>query len=97
MSRDQSGVYYPEDLSLLGNALDKTFASLPEDQRTLSNRMEIAKSLLASAAGGESDPAKLELAALVNLKPAAVPDRRQASRADRNVLATCFRYQAQTG
>jgi len=92
MSGHPSGVYYPEDLSLLGNALDKAFASLPEEQRTPCNRIEIAKALLASAAAGESDPAKLGQAALINLKPT---DRRRDSRADRNVVATSFRYRAQ--
>jgi hypothetical protein len=96
MSRQQSSVYYPEDLALLGNVLDKVVASLPEDQRTRSNRIEVAKNLLASAAAGESDPTKLELTARISVKPVAIPERRHEPRANRNPFAICFRYQAQT-
>jgi hypothetical protein len=34
MAPDECAVYYPEDLSLLGNVLDKIVASLPTHMRT---------------------------------------------------------------
>jgi hypothetical protein len=63
MLREQSVVYHPEELSLLGHILDQAIESLPATMRTPYHRTEIAKSLLASAATGERDPIKLELAA----------------------------------
>ena len=67
MPPDESAVYDPEDLSLLGNVLDKTVASLPTRMRTLENCTIVAKNIFACAATGERDPANLELAALMNL------------------------------
>lgn len=64
----QSAVYDPEELSLLGQVLDETVQSLPVRMRTPSNRVEIARNILACAARGERDPVELELAALTNLK-----------------------------
>ncbi len=43
MLRDQNVVYYPEELSLLGHALDQAVASLPTVMRTPYNRAEIAR------------------------------------------------------
>ena len=63
-----SAVYDPEKLYLLGQVLDETVQSLPVRMRTLSNRMEIARNILACAATGERDPIELELSALMNLK-----------------------------
>ena len=68
MSPDRSGVYYPEELSLLGHVLNQAVESLPTVMRTPCNRAEIARSILACAATGERDPIELERAALTNLK-----------------------------
>jgi hypothetical protein len=63
-----SAVYYPEELSLLGQILDQAVQSLPLNMRTPQNRMAIAKNILACAATGERDPIELGLMALINLK-----------------------------
>jgi hypothetical protein len=68
MLSDQSAVYYPEELSLLGEILDQAVQSLPPGMRTPQNRAAIAKNILARAATGERDPIELGLAALTNLK-----------------------------
>jgi len=68
MLRERSVVYYPEELSLLGQILDQAIESLPASTRTPYNRAEIARSLLACAATGERDPIELELAARIDLK-----------------------------
>jgi hypothetical protein len=65
---EQSAVYYPEELSLLGQILDQAVQSLPLNMRTPQNRAAIAKNILACAATGERDPIELGLAALTNLK-----------------------------
>ena len=65
---EQSAVYYPEELSLLGQILDQAVQSLPLSMRTPQNRAAIARSILACAAAGERDPTELRLAALINLK-----------------------------
>jgi hypothetical protein len=75
MLSDQSAVYYPEELSLLGRILDQAVQSLPLGMRTLQNRAAIAKNILACAATGERDPIKLRLAALINLKVIVAADR----------------------
>jgi hypothetical protein len=68
MLPDQSAVYDPEELSLLGQILDQAVQSLPLSMRTPHNRTAIAENILACAATGERDPIKLRLAALINLK-----------------------------
>jgi len=68
MLRERSGVYYPEELSLLGHVLDQVIKSLPAAMRTPYNRTEIARNMLACAATGERDPIELELAATIDLK-----------------------------
>jgi hypothetical protein len=68
MLPDQSAVYYPEELSLLGQILDQAVQSLPLSMRTPQNRAAIAKNILACAATGERDPIELGLAALIDLK-----------------------------
>ena len=80
MLPEQSAVYYPEELSLLGQILDQAVQSLPLSMRTPQNRAAIAKNILACAATGERDPIELRLAALTNLKVnvAARPDADQA-------------------
>jgi hypothetical protein len=66
--QSQSAVYDPEELALLGDVLDEVVRSLPARLRTPSNRVEIARNILACAANGERDATELELAALTNLK-----------------------------
>ena len=66
MSANQGAVYYPEDLSLLGEVLDRLVQSLPRKMRTRANLAEIAKSILVCAATGQRDPVELELAAWIN-------------------------------
>jgi hypothetical protein len=68
MLPNQSAVYYPEELSLLGQILDQAVQSLPLSMRTPQNRAAIAKNILACAAAGERDPIELRLAALIDLK-----------------------------
>jgi hypothetical protein len=53
MLPDQSAVYYPEELSLLGQILDQGVQSLPLSMRTPQNSAAIAKNMLACAANGE--------------------------------------------
>jgi hypothetical protein len=67
MSSDQNIVYYPEELSLLGQVLDQVVQSLAPSMLTPSYRAAIAKNILACAAAGERDPFKLEQAALINV------------------------------
>ncbi|SPP97960.1 NolY [Bradyrhizobium vignae] len=49
LSRDR-GVYYPEDLQVLGRLFDQTVAALPAVLRTPANQMKIAKLILSRAA-----------------------------------------------
>jgi hypothetical protein len=64
MLPDESAVYYPEELSLLGEVLDQVVQSLPPDLRTPYNRAVLAQNVLACASTGERDPDKLRRAAL---------------------------------
>jgi hypothetical protein len=63
---NESAVYYPEELSLLGKVLDQVVQSLPPDLRTPTNRTAIARNLLACSRTGERDPDVLRRAALMN-------------------------------
>ena len=67
MSPNRSGVYYPEELSLLGHVLNQAVESLPIAMRTPDNRAEIARNILDCAATGERDPIELVSAALTSL------------------------------
>jgi hypothetical protein len=62
----EGAVYYPEDLSLLGQVLDRVMQSLPPNLRTPYNRAEIAKNILTCARAGERDPDVLSRAALMD-------------------------------
>jgi hypothetical protein len=64
MLPDQSAVYSPEELSLLGRVLDQVVQSLPPDLRTPYNRTALAINILSCAAAGERDPRELRRAAL---------------------------------
>ncbi len=68
MLSDESAVYYPEELSLLGEVLDQVAQSLPPNLRTSYNRTALARSILACASTGERDPDELRRAALMNSK-----------------------------
>jgi hypothetical protein len=65
MSSNESAVYYPEELSLLGRVLDQVVDSLPPNLRTPYNRVAIAKNILACSLAGERDPEVLRRAALM--------------------------------
>ena len=66
MSANHGAVYFPEDLSLMGEVLDRIVQSLPPKMRTRANLAEIAKNILVCAATGQRDPLELELAARIN-------------------------------
>jgi hypothetical protein len=69
MLREQSTVFEPEELILLGGIFDRVVASLPAAALTPVDRAEIARNILAYAAAGERNPSKLELAALMIRRP----------------------------
>lgn len=71
MLPNESVVYCPEELSLLGRVLDEAVQSLPASMRTAHNCTQIAKNILDCAATGERDAGRLKLAALINLKATA--------------------------
>ena len=57
-------VFQPELIKLMKEVLDDAAATLPESKRTSTMTTEIASQILACAAKGERDPAKLKIAAL---------------------------------
>jgi hypothetical protein len=63
MVDEQSVVYDPGELTLLGHILDHA-----TDMQTASNRTEIAKTLLACAASGQRDPIELQRAIRIDLE-----------------------------
>jgi hypothetical protein len=65
MLSDQCAVYYPEELSLLGEILDQVMHSLPSNLQTPHNRTALAINILACASTGERDPDQLRRAALM--------------------------------
>jgi hypothetical protein len=65
MFTDESAVYYPEELALLGRILDQVVQSLPPNLRTPYNRAALAQNILACASTGERDPEELRRAALM--------------------------------
>jgi hypothetical protein len=71
MSYNESAVYFPEELSLLGEVLDRVVRSLPPNLRTPENRVAIARNILACALMGERDPDVLRRAALMDSTGAA--------------------------
>lgn len=54
-----SGVYDPEDLTVLGAIFDKVIASLPACMRTSDNRITIAKLVMERTAASQSSLASL--------------------------------------
>ena len=71
MSTDESTVYYPEELALLGRILDQVMQSLPPNLRTPDNRNALALNILACASTGERDPDELRRAAFMDRKVSA--------------------------
>ena len=71
MSYNESAVYQPEELRLLGDVLDEVVRSLPPNLRTSANRVAIARNILACALTGERDPDVLRRAALMDSTGAA--------------------------
>jgi hypothetical protein len=66
MLSNESAVYHPEELSLLGELLDQVVQSLPPNLRTPYNRLAIARNILACASTGERNPDLLKRAALMD-------------------------------
>ncbi|WP_157450315.1 hypothetical protein [Bradyrhizobium sp. ARR65] len=60
--RERSAVYYPEQLSDLGQIFDEAVAALPEEMQTPASRTEIAKLIL-----GRTGPSEIELRSLIKL------------------------------
>ncbi|MCA1500294.1 NolY [Bradyrhizobium sp. NBAIM14] len=52
LSRDR-GVFYPEDLQVLGRLLDQAVAALPAVLRTPANQLKIAKLILSRSAAAD--------------------------------------------
>jgi hypothetical protein len=66
MLSNESAVYHPEELCLLGELLDQVVQSLPPNLRTPYNRVAIARNILACACTGERNPDLLKRAALMD-------------------------------
>jgi hypothetical protein len=58
-------VFQPELIKLMKEVLDEAAATLPESKRTSTMSADMATQILACAAKGERDPAKLKAAALL--------------------------------
>jgi hypothetical protein len=54
----------PEALKLLQSVLDEAWASLSPDERAKTSKTLVASRLLAAAAAGERDPARLRIEAI---------------------------------
>ena len=57
-------VFQPDEIKLMGSALDEATIILPE-MRTAAMKAKLASRILAAAAKGERDPNKLRIAALL--------------------------------
>ena len=71
MFTDESAVYGPEELVLLGRIFDQVVQSLPRNLRTPDNRAALAQNILACASTGERDPDELRRAALMDSRVSA--------------------------
>jgi hypothetical protein len=71
MFTDESSVYYPEELALLGRVLDQVMQSLPPNLQTPDNCNALALNILACASTGERDPDELRRAAFMDRKVSA--------------------------
>ena len=61
---ENGAVYQPEIITLMRAVLDEAAATLPEWKRTSTMMADLASQILACAAKGERDPAKLRSAAM---------------------------------
>ena len=57
-------IFQPDEIKLMGSALDEVTIILPE-MRTAAMKAKLASRILAAAAKGERDPNKLRIAALL--------------------------------
>lgn len=67
------GVYDPETLALLQNALDQAFIALAPCDQTSEHRTVLACRILARASSGERDPERLCAVALLSLRSVPSP------------------------
>ena len=58
-------VFQPDEIKLMGSALDEVTIILPEIERTAAMKAKLASRILEAAAKGERDPNKLRIAALL--------------------------------
>jgi hypothetical protein len=58
-------VFQPDEIMLMGSALDEATIILPEIERTAATKAKFASRILAAAAKGERDPNKLRIVALL--------------------------------
>jgi hypothetical protein len=58
-------VFQPDLIRLMKEVLDEAVTTLPESKRTSTMTADMASQILACAAKGERDPAKLKTAALL--------------------------------
>ncbi|MFH0303470.1 hypothetical protein AAFX91_41475 [Bradyrhizobium sp. 31Argb] len=82
MLQQYSGVYDPEDLTVLGRIFDEAVAALPTSMQTPENRAAIATLVLARAAAGNA-----ELASLMNLVVAIASAARSGGPSEESNLA----------
>jgi hypothetical protein len=61
----RGAVFQPELIELMKTVLEDATAMLPEAKRTSAMKADIASGILACAAKGERDPARLKVAALL--------------------------------
>ena len=60
-------VFQPDEIMLMGSALDEATIILPEIERTPAMKAKFASRILAAAAKGERDPIQLRMAALLEV------------------------------
>ena len=60
-------VLQPDEIMLMGSALDEATIILPEIERTATMKAKFASRILAAAAKGERDPIQLRIAALLEV------------------------------
>jgi hypothetical protein len=58
-------VLQPDEIMLMGSALDEATIILPKIERTAAMKAKFASRILAAAAKGERDPNKLRILALL--------------------------------
>jgi hypothetical protein len=63
----------PEALKLLQSVLDEAWASLSPEEKAKTSKTLVASRLLAAAAAGERDPARLRIEAVTAVAASAMP------------------------